>query len=336
MTSGETSLRKTNSARISATGSYLPTKVLTNEDLAGMVDTSDEWIRERTGIRERRVAADDQAASDLAYEAAVRALDAAAVAGRDLDAVLVGTVCSDYLFPATACILQEKIGATNAFAYDFAAACSGFIYGLGQARAYIESGMCKRILLVGVETLTKLVDWTDRNTCVLFGDGAGAVIVEAGREGEGILSVHMRSDGGLADLIMLPAGGSRLPITAQLLADRENKIHMRGNETFKLAVKAMGSALEIAIRDAGVTQEDIDLLIPHQANIRIIQALGKRLEVSEDKVYVNLDRYGNTSAATIPIAIDEALRAGRIGPGSCVAMAAFGSGATWGAAVVRL
>jgi 3-oxoacyl-[acyl-carrier-protein] synthase-3 len=310
--------------------------VLTNQDLERMVDTTDEWITERTGIKERRVAADDQAASDLAYEAAVQALDAAEVEGRDLDAILVGTVCGDYLFPSTACILQEKLGAKKAFGYDYAAACSGFIYGLGQARAFIESGMYRRILVVGVETLTKLTDWTDRNTCVLFGDGAGAVLVEPGKPGEGILSVYMRSDGSLADIIMLPAGGSRTPLTPQLLAEHENKIHMRGNETFKLAVKAMGSALDNAIREAGVTPDEIDLLIPHQANIRIIQALGKRIEIPEEKVFVNVHRYGNTSAATIPIAIHEAQRTGRIGPGSCVAMAAFGSGATWGAAVVRL
>jgi 3-oxoacyl-[acyl-carrier-protein] synthase-3 len=310
--------------------------VLTNYDLEKRVDTSNEWIVERTGIRERRIAADDEAASDLAFEAAVQALDDAGVSGRDLDAVLVGTVCSDHAFPSTACILQERLGAKNAFAYDFAAACSGFIYGLGQARAYIESGMCQRVLVVGVETLTKLVDWSDRNTCVLFGDGAGAAVIEPGPAGQGILAVHLRSDGALADIIMLPAGGSRLPITPQLLAERENKIHMKGNETFKLAVKAMESALLEAIREAGVSQGDIDLLIPHQANIRIIQALGKRLEVPEERVFVNVDRYGNTSAATIPIAIDEARRAGRVGPGSIVAMAAFGAGATWGAAVLRL
>jgi 3-oxoacyl-[acyl-carrier-protein] synthase-3 len=310
--------------------------VLTNADLEKMVDTSDEWITERTGIKERRIAADDQAASDLAYEAAVRALDDAGRTGADIDAVLVGTVCSDYLFPSTACLLQERIGAKKAFAYDYAAACSGFVYGMGQARAYLESGMCRRVLVVGVETLTKLTDWTDRNTCVLFGDAAGAAIFEMGKGDDGLLSVYMRSDGSLADLITLPAGGSRTPITAEGIAAHDNKIHMRGNETFKLAVKAMGSALTHALHDAGIRQDQIDLLIPHQANMRIIQALGKRLEVPEDRVYVNVDRYGNTSAATIPVAIDEARRSGRIGPGSVVAVAAFGSGATWGAAVVRL
>lgn len=301
-----------------------------------MVDTSDEWIVERTGIRERRIAADDQAASDLAYEACVLALDDSGVEAKDVDAILVATVCGDHLFPSTACILQERLGAKRAFAYDFAAACSGFIYGLGQARAYIESGRYRRILVVGVETLSKLVDWSDRNTCVLFGDGAGAALLEPGKPGEGLLSVYMRSDGALADIITLPAGGSRMPLTAQLLLERENKIHMRGNETFKLAVKAMESALLQALHDAGVAQGDIDLLIPHQANMRIIQALGKRLEVPEDRVYVNVDRYGNTSAATIPIAIDEVRRTGRVGPGALLLMASFGSGATWGAAVVRL
>lgn len=301
-----------------------------------MVDTSDEWITERTGIKERRIAADDQAASDLAYEASIRALDDAGIEGRDLDAVLVATVCSDYLFPSTSCILQERIGAKKSFAYDFAAACSGFVFGMGQARAFIESGACRRILVVGVETLSKLTNWTDRNTCVLFGDGAGAAVFETGQPGEGILAVHLQCDGGLADIITLPAGGSRLPLTAKLIEEHQNKIHMRGNETFRLAVKAMESALHHVVRDAGIRQDQIDLLIPHQANMRIIQALGKRLEVPDERVYVNVDRYGNTSAATIPIAIDEARRAGRIGPGSLVVMAAFGSGATWGAAVVRL
>jgi 3-oxoacyl-[acyl-carrier-protein] synthase-3 len=310
--------------------------VLTNQDLERMVDTSDAWIVERTGIRERRIAAADQAASDLAYEAAVHALDDAGLEGRDLDAILVGTVSGDHLFPATGCLLQERLGARDGFAYDFAAACSGFVYGLGQARAFLVSGFCRRVLVVGVETLTKLTDWTDRNTCVLFGDGAGAAILEPCAAGQGILAVHMRSDGALADIITLPAGGSRQPITAEVIAAHDDKIHMRGNETFKLAVKAMESALIEALREAGVRQDELDLLIPHQANIRIIQALGKRLEVPEERVYVNVDRYGNTSAATIPIAIDEARRSGRIGPGSLVAAAAFGSGATWGAAVLRL
>jgi len=310
--------------------------VLTNQDLERMVDTTDAWIVERTGIRERRIASDEQAASDLAYEATVRALDDAGLEGRDLDAILIGTVSGDHLFPATGCLLQEKIGARDAFAYDFAAACSGFLYGVGQARAYLVSGFCRRVLVVGVETLTKLTDWTDRNTCVLFGDGAGAAIFEPCPAGEGLLSVHLRSDGSLADIITLPAGGSRIPLTAERIARHENKIHMRGNETFRLAVKAMESALVNALAEAGVRQDELDLLIPHQANIRIIQALGKRLEVPDDRVYVNVDRYGNTSAATIPIAIDEARRSGRIGPGSLVAVAAFGSGATWGAAVLRL
>jgi 3-oxoacyl-[acyl-carrier-protein] synthase-3 len=324
------------SARIVGTGSYLPSRVLTNHDLERMVDTTDAWIVERTGIRERRIAGPDQAASDLAYEAAVHALDDAGLEGRDLDAILVATVCGDHLFPTTGCLLQERLGARGAFAYDFSAACSGFIYGMGQARAYLASGMRKRVMVVGVELLSKLTDWTDRNTCVLFGDGAGAAIFEPCPAGEGLLSVCMQSDGALADIIMLPAGGSRYPMTPQALADHDDKIHMRGNETFRLAVKAMEQALFDALEAAGVRQNEIDLLIPHQANLRIIQALGKRLEVPEERVYINVDRYGNTSAATVPIAIDEARRNGRIGPGSLVAMAAFGSGATWGAAVLRL
>jgi 3-oxoacyl-[acyl-carrier-protein] synthase-3 len=310
--------------------------VLTNQDLERMVDTSDAWIIERTGIRERRIAAADQAASDLAYEASVRALDDAGLEGRDLDAILVGTVTGDYMFPATACLLQERLGVRDGFGYDFAAACSGFIFGIGQARAYLASGHCRRVLVIGVEVLTKLVNWKDRNTCVLFGDGAGAAIFERCPAGEGILSVYMRSDGALSDIIMLPGGGSRRPLTAESLARHEDKIQMRGNETFRLAVKAMESALVAALAEAGVQQTELDLLIPHQANIRIIQALGKRLEVPDDRVYVNVDRYGNTSAATIPIAIDEARRSGRIGPGSLIAVAAFGSGATWGAIVIRL
>jgi len=324
----------TSSARITGTGSFVPSRVLTNHDLERMVDTSDEWILERTGIRERRIASDDQAASDLAFEASVRALEDAGLEARELDAILVATVTGDHLFPSTGCILQERLGARNAFAYDFAAACSGFLFGLTQARAFVLSGYCSRVLVVGVEMLSKLVDWTDRNTCVLFGDGAGAAIIEAGPPG--ILAVRVHCDGSMADIISLPAGGSRMPITPELIAERKNRIQMRGNETFKLAVKAMESVLLEVVEEAGIRQSDIDLLIPHQANMRIIQALGKRLEVPEDRVYVNVDRYGNTSAATIPIAIDEARRSGRVGPGSLVVVAAFGSGATWGAAVVRL
>jgi 3-oxoacyl-[acyl-carrier-protein] synthase-3 len=321
---------------MTGTGAFVPERVLTNQDLEKIVDTTDEWIRERTGIIERRITSYEQAASDLAYEASCRALADAHIDGADLDAVLVGTVSSDYAFPSTACLLQHRLGAKSAFAYDFSAACSGFVFGVGQARAFIDSGMCRRVLVVGVETLTKLTNWTDRNTCVLFGDGAGAAVFEAKQGDAGLLSVFLRSDGALSDIIMLPAGGSRTPLTPELMEQHQHKIHMKGNETFKVAVKAMEAALLRAIEDAGVRQEDIDLLIPHQANIRIIQFLGKRLGVPEDKVFINLDRYGNTSAATIPMALDEARRTGRVGPGSVVAMAAFGSGITYGAAVIRL
>ena len=321
-------------ARITGTGSFVPSRVLTNQDLERMVDTSDEWIVERTGIRERRISSADQAASDLAYEACVKALEDAGLEARDIDAVLVGTVTGDHAFPSTGCILQDRLGAKNAFAYDFGAACSGFLFGLLQAQAFVRSGTCQRVLVIGVEALSKVVDWTDRNTCVLFGDGAGAAVIEAGAPG--ILALRVRSDGALADIISLPAGGSRMPITPELIAERKNRIQMRGNETFKVAVKAMESVLLEVVQEAGIRQSDIDLLIPHQANMRIIQALGKRLEVPEDRVYVNVDRYGNTSAATIPIAIDEARRTGRVGPGSLLVVASFGSGVTWGAAVVRL
>ena len=324
----------TPSARITGTGSFVPSRVLTNQDLERMVDTSDAWILERTGIRERRITDETQAASDLAFEASVRAIEDAGLEARELDAILVGTVTGDHAFPSTGCILQERLGAKNAFAYDFGAACSGFLFGLVQARAFVLSGTCRRVLVIGVETLSKVVDWTDRNTCVLFGDGAGAAIVEAGAPG--IMAVRVHCDGSMADIISLPAGGSRMPITPELIAERKHRIQMRGNETFKLAVKAMESVLLEVVQEAGIRQSDIDLLIPHQANMRIIQALGKRLEVPEERVYVNVDRYGNTSAATIPIAIDEARRSGRVGPGSLVVVAAFGSGATWGAAVVRL
>ena len=321
-------------ARITGTGSFVPSRVLTNQDLERMVDTSDEWIVERTGIRERRISSADQAASDLAYEACVKALEDAGLEAREIDAVLVGTVTGDHAFPSTGCILQDRLGAKNAFAYDFGAACSGFLYGLLQAQAFVRSGTCQRVLVIGVELLSKVVDWTDRNTCVLFGDGAGAAVIEAGAPG--ILALRVRSDGALADIISLPAGGSRMPITPELIAERKNRIQMKGNETFKVAVKAMESVLLEVVQEAGIRQSDIDLLIPHQANMRIIQALGKRLEVPEDRVYINVDRYGNTSAATIPIAIDEARRIGRVGPGSLLVVASFGSGVTWGAAVVRL
>jgi 3-oxoacyl-[acyl-carrier-protein] synthase-3 len=321
-------------ARIIGTGSYLPARVLTNRELEQMVDTSNEWIVSRTGICERRIAADHEATSDLALAASERALKAAGVKARDLDLIIVATLTPDSLIPSTAAILQNMLGAKKAGAMDLEAACTGFVYALSVADAFIRSEKARTVLVVGAEVLSRWVDWEDRGTCVIFADGAGAAVVTADTA-PGILSTHLWADGSHGSLLNIPAGGSRMPITNEVLKGKEHLIKMVGNETFKIAVKAMAEAAKAALEANGLKGTDINLLIPHQANIRIIEATAKKLKIPMDRVMVNIDRYGNTSSATIPVALDEAVRAGRIGEGDIVLLDAFGAGFTWGSALMK-
>ncbi|MDE3017601.1 MAG: ketoacyl-ACP synthase III [Nitrospirota bacterium] len=321
-------------ARILGTGSYVPERVLTNADLERMVATSDAWIMERTGIRERRIAAPGEACSDLAVNAAERALAAAGVAAADLDLILLGTCTGDYPIPSTACLVQHRLGAARAAACDIGAACCGFLYALGVGDAYIRTGM-RHVLVIGSEVMSAVTDWTDRNTCVLFGDGAGAAVLGPSEGDRGILSSHLHSDGGLWDLIAVPGGGSRMPPSDKMVAERQQYIKMKGNETFKVAVKTLEDSVREALAANNLTAADVDLLVPHQANLRIIKAVASRLDFPLEKVMLNLERYGNTSAASIPLALDEAVKEGRIKEGSLVLMEAFGAGLTWASTVVR-
>ncbi|MDE3242581.1 MAG: ketoacyl-ACP synthase III [Nitrospirota bacterium] len=321
-------------ARILGTGSYVPERVLTNADLERMVATSDAWIMERTGIRERRIAAPGEACSDLAVNAAERALAAAGVAAADLDLILLGTCTGDYPIPSTACLVQHRLGAARAAACDIGAACCGFLYALGVGDAYIRTGM-RHVLVIGSEVMSAVTDWTDRNTCVLFGDGAGAAVLGPSEGDRGILSSHLHSDGGLWDLIAVPGGGSRMPPSDKMVAERQQYIKMKGNETFKVAVKTLEDSVREALAANNLTAADVDLLVPHQANLRIIKAVASRLDLPLEKVMLNLERYGNTSAASIPLALDEAVKEGRIKEGSLVLMEAFGAGLTWASTVVR-
>jgi 3-oxoacyl-[acyl-carrier-protein] synthase-3 len=323
------------SAQITGTGTAVPSKILTNFDLERMVDTSDEWIIERTGIKERRIADDGMAASDLALEASQKAMEEAKIKADEIDLILVGTVTPDFLLPSTACILQDGLGAKNAAVLDIVAACSGFIYGLSVAQAYILSGRYKTVLVIGVEILSKITDWTDRDTCVLFGDGAGAAVVQATSSDKGIIATYLSGDGSLANLLHIPLGGSRTPLTPENIHQRSHFIQMKGSEVFKSAVRSMGDAAQKVMDMIGISQQEVDLLIPHQANIRIIEATARRIKLPMDKVYVNIDRYGNTSAASVPIALDEARKNGKIKDGSNVVLVAFGGGFTWGSALIK-
>jgi 3-oxoacyl-[acyl-carrier-protein] synthase III len=329
------SSKPSSSSRIIGTGHHVPERVLSNFDLEKMVDTSDEWIRTRTGIRERRIVTPDQACSDLAVVAAEQALVMAGLVAADLDGIFLGTISGDMHFPATATLVQDRIGATNAAALDLSAACSGFIYGVNLAHAMISAGSMKRVLVIGAEVLSKFVDWQDRSTCVLFGDGAGAAVLEACDAGEGILSTYMKSDGSLADLLCIPGGGSRTPFSEDSASDRLHYIKMKGDGVFKFAVRAMQDAARVVLDDAGFSIADVKFVVPHQANIRIVDAVAERLEVSKDRMIVNLDRFGNTSSATIPIAYDELVRSGRLAPGDLVLFTGFGGGFTWGAVLFR-
>lgn len=317
--------------RVTGTGSAVPEKILTNFDIEKLVDTSDEWIVTRSGIRERRIASEGEFTSTFATRAALNALQMAGVAPEELDMIIVATVTPDFQFPSTACLVQSNIKAHNAAAFDVSAACSGFIYALSTADKFIRSGAVRKALVIGAEVLSRIVDWSDRNSCILFGDGAGAVVVEADSGEKGILDSMLKSDGSYWDLLYLPAPGSRNPASQRVVDERLMYLRMQGNDVFKLAVRAMEEAANQVLTAGGYSCDDIDLFIPHQANKRIIDAIGKRLALPDDKVYVNLDRFGNTSAASIPIALDEANRTGRLHSGDLLLIDSFGGGLTWAA-----
>ena len=314
-------------SRVAGTGSYLPAKILTNADLETMVDTTDEWIFDRTGIRQRHIAADDETTSDLALQASLRALEAAGLTAADLDLIVVGTTTPDQIFPSTACLLQAKLGVGGCPAFDLQAVCSGFVFALATADQFIRGGQCRHALVVGAETLSRITDWTDRGNCILWGDGAGAVILSRSDE-PGILSTHLHADGAYRSLLEVPAGVSRY--------HADDKIRMEGRAVFKVAVNTLDQIVDETLRHNGISKTDLDWLVPHQANIRIIQATAKKLAMSMDNVVVTVDTHGNTSAASIPLALDVAVRDGRIKPGELILTEAFGGGFTWGSALIRM
>ena len=320
---------------ILGTGSELPAKIVTNRELERMVDTSDEWITVRTGIKERRVLEEGKGNADMAFHAAKRALDDAGMEAKDLDAIIMGTVSPDYPFPSSACVLEDMLGARNAFSFDVSAACSGFLNAMSVADLYIRAGKINNALVVGSDTLSRLLNWQDRATCILFGDGAGAVVLGASENGSGILSTKLRTDGSYVKTLYVPAGGSLKPASPHTVHNNEHTIVMNGKEVFKIAVSSMEEISRQALAEAGVSIEQVSLVVPHQANQRIIVALAERLGVPMERVMVNLEKYGNTSAASIPVALDEARRQGRIKPGDIVLFNAFGAGFAWGAAVVK-
>ena len=320
---------------IVSTGRWLPERVVTNHDLAKELETSDEWIRERTGITERRIAPPEMGAAEMGANASRIAMERAGVQPGEVDVIVLSTATPDRLLPSTACDLQAILGATNAAAYDISAACSGFLYALSIAEGHIVSGRAEIALVVSTEKMSSIVDWGDRSTAVLFGDGAGAAIVKRSENGRGLVSSFMRSDGTLAELLWRPGGGARMPMDLAVLDERNHLVKMAGREVFKAAVRSMAESADQALLRAGLTGEDIDLFIPHQANIRIIESTARYADVPMEKVFVNVDRYGNMSSATIPVALDEALEQGLIKPGTNVMMAAFGAGFTWASAVVR-
>ncbi|MFQ5454713.1 MAG: beta-ketoacyl-ACP synthase III [Nitrospirota bacterium] len=322
-------------SRIIGTGLYVPKSVMSNSDLEKMVDTSDQWIVERTGIRERRIAMDGETTSFMAAKASEKALEMANTSVEEIDIIIVATSTPDMFFPSTACMVQNNLGAKRSFAFDISAACSGFIYALSVSDQYIRSGFCKTALVIGSEVLSTITDWTDRTTCVIFGDGAGAVVLKKSDGERGVLSTHLYSDAKFWDLIYVPGGGSRCPPSEKMLKDRLNSMKMKGNETFKIAVRALEEASREALRYNDISVSDIAFFIPHQANYRIIKAVADRLHISMDNVFINIDRYGNTSSASIPIALDEAVRSNRINDGDIIIISAFGGGLTWGSAAIR-
>lgn len=316
-------------------GSYVPSNVLTNKDLESMVDTSDEWIRTRTGIRERRILDKNKATSYMATEAGKKAIDDAGVTPEEIDLIIVTTVTPDMAFPSTACLVQKNLGCVNAAAFDLEAACSGFIYGIATAYSFIKSGLYKNILLISADTLSKITDWTDRNTCVLFGDGAGAAVISEVPLEKGVKAIDIGADGNGADFLTQPAGGSHIPASSESVEKRLHYIHMDGNSVFKFAVKIMDEASRKVLEKSGLKSDDIDCLIPHQANIRIIESARKRLGVEKSKVFVNLDRYGNMSSASIPVALDEAVKSNKIKDGDNILLVGFGGGLTWGSCILK-
>lgn len=321
-------------AGIVGVGSYVPKNIISNFDLEKIMDTSDEWIKTRTGIRERRIVDENEATSDLATKAALNAIKDANLTPEDIDLIIVATITPDMIFPSTACLVQANIKATKAACFDLEAACSGFIYGITVAKQFIESDTYKHVLVIGAEALSRILDYEDRSTAILFGDGAGAVVMGPVSEG-GVLSTSLGSDGNGKDYLNIPAGGSKTPVSEDSIKNRLHFIKMAGNDVFKFAVRIMQDASVECIESANLEIQDIDYLIPHQANIRIIEASAKRLKLSMDKVYVNLDKYGNMSAASIPVALDEAYREGKIKKGDNIVLVGFGGGLTWGASVVR-
>ena len=322
-------------ASITGVGSFLPKKVLTNDDLSKMLDTTDEWITKRTGIRERRIVENGVAASDLAYEASLRALNDANVLPIDVDLIVTSTITPDCLFPSTSCYVQKKLGARNAGAFDLLAACAGFVYALSVAKSFIASGAMKTILVVGAECMSKITDYTDRSTCILFGDGAGAVVVQQGNGRREIITTHLGSDGSQAELLMLPAGGSKLPASRETVDSRLHYIKLRGKEVFKQAIINMVDVITKTAADNNMQVEDIDMIIPHQSNIRIIEAAMEKLKLPREKAFVNIDRYGNTSSASVPIAIDEIEKGNMLKPGDTALLIAFGGGLTWSSSIIK-
>lgn len=325
-------------AKISGTGHFVPEKLLTNFDLAKMVDTTDEWIRTRTGMSVRHVASKDEAASDLAYNAALKALEAADLKPKDLDMIIVGTISGDHAFPSTACILQKKLGVKNFPAFDISAGCPGWIYAANIAKQFIENGVAKNVLVIGVEILTKITNYYDRNTCILFGDGAGATIISRKEPTDisRIIDSEITADGTHNELLIQEAGGSRMPACKESVEKNLHTLYMEGNKIFKFAVKSMYSMCDIVMKRNNLDVTSIDWLITHQANMRIIEALGRKMRIDTNKVIVNIEKYGNTSSATIPIALDEAIREGKIRKGDLVLMASFGAGLTSGSLLIRL
>ncbi|MFB3909298.1 MAG: beta-ketoacyl-ACP synthase III [Candidatus Eisenbacteria bacterium] len=322
--------------RIAGTGSNVPENVLTNADIERMgIDTSDEWIVTRTGIRERRIAPPGLAATDIGYPAALAALEAAGIGPKDLDGIICATVTPDQVFPSTGCLLQAKLGAPQAWAFDLSAACSGFLYSLSVGQAMVASRQADTVLILGVELLSRLTNWDDRTTCILLADGAGAVVLRPGDEDHRILALSLGADGTNGSLIEMPAGGSRMPASVETVQNKLHTIHMKGNEVFKLGVRGMADVCVKVLEMAGRRTDEIALLVPHQANLRIIEATAKRLEIPMERVFTNIQRYGNTSAASVPLALDEAWRQGRLKEGDLVLMVVFGGGLTWGAALVH-
>lgn len=316
-------------------GSFVPSRILTNEELSKTVETSDEWITTRTGIKERRIAGPEEFTSDMAFQAAQKALASAGVSPDQIDLIIVATITPDMLFPSTACLVQHKLGAKKAMAFDIEAACSGFVYALEIGRKFIESGTAKTALVIGAEKISSIIDWTDRATCVLFGDGAGAAVLQNRPGSRGIVNTCLASDGTKGEFLCMPGGGSRIPATAESVSTRQHYLRMNGKDTFKSAVNAMVAVGFESLEKAGLTIADVKLVIPHQANLRIISAVGERLGVKDEQVFINLDRYGNTSAASVAIALDEAVSGGRLKRGDLVLMLVFGAGLTWGSALIE-